>query len=501
MTNYTSKIIKNSSVVFIMLILAAGLGYIFRLILARTLSIEEFGLFFAIFAFLNMLYGFKSMGVGAAFIRFVGEYKEKKNYEKIKALVIYFFLIQLIIFGLISIILFSFSKYLTLNYFKTSKALLPFIILNVAFFFSIFVSTFRGFFQAYQKTEYYSSIEFIQTLAAIIITLILLKFGFDFLAPPYAYLFSFVLVSFLYFFLFLKVFPFFKTRFILDLPILKKLIAFSVPIIIGAIASSVISSEDTVLLTYFRSLKEVALYSVAMPTVNMMRYIPKALSVVIFPISTQLYLKNVKRLSAALTQMYKYLFILMVPLAFLIFSFSKEILNIFFGKNFADAAICMSILSLAMIFNTIYIVNQNILIGTDKPKVYVKALFIEAIISTLLDLILIPRYGIYGAAVTALISSMCLLLVTSIEIRKHIANEIPWQPWIKTILVGITTVGLVYFLKKIIELNIYLKLGIILIIASIFYLFQIFLIKLITLKEIKKILCGVIPEKFKKNIC
>jgi len=482
-----------------MMILTAGLGYFFRLILARTLSIEEFGLFFAVFGFLNMLYGFKTFGVGSAYVRFLGEYKEKKMHRETKNLVLFYVFIQLIIFGVISIVLLLLSNYLSINYFKTEKAFWPLIILTATFFFSIFISTFRGFFLGYQKMDFYSGIEFFQTAAAIVFTLIFFKLGIDFLAPSYAYLVSFLLVSLWSFFLFLRLFPIFKIKMKKDFIVFKKLVKFTIPVTIGAIASSLIASEDTIILTYFRSLKEVALYSVAMPTVSMMRYFPKALSIVIFPISTQLYFKDKNKLSETITQIYKYLFILIVPMSFIVFSFSREILNIFFGENFVEAATSMSILAVSMVFSTIYVINQNILIGVDKPKVYVKVLFIEAGICTLLDLILIPKFGIIGAAITSLISAICLLFFTSLEIRKYVNNKIPWGSWIKTIAVGLITVGLIYILKKNIELNLYVKLSIILIVAIIFYLTLIFLIKIITPKEIKDIFERIIPRKVESS--
>ena len=62
MTNYTKHAVKGTAVVFIVSILAGILGYIVRLALARGLSVEDFGLFYAVFAFLALLGVFKSFG-------------------------------------------------------------------------------------------------------------------------------------------------------------------------------------------------------------------------------------------------------------------------------------------------------------------------------------------------------------------------------------------------------------------------------------------------------
>ena len=62
MTNYTKHAIKGTIIVLVVSVLAAFLGYIARLVMARGLSVEDFGLFYAVFAFLALLGVFKSLG-------------------------------------------------------------------------------------------------------------------------------------------------------------------------------------------------------------------------------------------------------------------------------------------------------------------------------------------------------------------------------------------------------------------------------------------------------
>ncbi|MEM3373797.1 MAG: oligosaccharide flippase family protein, partial [Candidatus Woesearchaeota archaeon] len=254
-------------------------------------------------------------------------------------------------------------------------------------------------------------------------------------------------------------------------------------------------SDDIDILTYFRSLKEVALYNVALPTANLLRYIPRAFSVSILPISAHLYINNKKQLSATITQTYRYLFLLMVPLAMIFFSFSKEIINILFGSDFIEASTALSILAVSMIFNTIYLVNQNIIISINKPGSYVKFLFLEALISTILDLLLIPKFGIIGAATTAVIASLSLLLYSSIIIKKQILNYIPYKAWLKTFLAGFLTLGLIYIMKVNINMSFYFEAIIISFSAVVFYLIIIFIFKLVTFDEIKNIFLKILPNK------
>jgi O-antigen/teichoic acid export membrane protein len=315
--------------------------------------------------------------------------------------------------------------------------------------------------------------------------------GFQLLSHALAYLGSFLLVALWSFFLILKVFPLLKVKSSPDKKTFKDIITFSIPVTIASIISSILASEDTAILTYFRSLSEVGLYSVAIPTVSLIRYVPKALSIIMFPLSAELYFKAKDKLASTLTQMYKYLFIIVVPISLIFFSFSEEVINILFGEKFIGAAIAFKILSVAMIFASIYTVNHNIILGIGKPKTYTKIIFIEAILNTVFDLILIPFFGIAGAGFATCVSSFLMLIVSSINIKKYIKNNIPWKNWIKVFLCGYGVVLVIFFLKDHLNLNTWLEIGIILPIAGIVYLALILLTKTILPREILSLFKGI----------
>ena len=53
--SYTKLAVRGAATVFIISIIAAFLGYLVRLILAKNLTVEQFGLFYAVFAFIALL--------------------------------------------------------------------------------------------------------------------------------------------------------------------------------------------------------------------------------------------------------------------------------------------------------------------------------------------------------------------------------------------------------------------------------------------------------------
>lgn len=486
--SYARTVLKGTAIGLIVMVCTAALAYIFRLLLARNLSLEEFGLFFAVFAFVNLFYGFRGFGTGPAFVRFISEFRAKNDLEGIKRVIISFLIIQLVTMGILSIIILAFAPYLAENYFKTDQAFPILVILTIAFLFSVFMSVFRGLFLGYQKILHYSATDFLQILLVVVFSALFLFLGQSLLAPAWAYLIAFFGTSVISLLIALRTFPLFKVKTRLNRATFGKLIKFGLTITVGMMASSFVSGIGIVLLTYFRSLPEVALYAVALPTANLLRYIPKAVSTIILPVSAELYFKNNPDFGKGLTRLYRYLFIVIVPLALIMVAFPEEIITLAFGAKFDDAAIALQILALGMIFAALYLVNQNILLGTDKPKSYTHVLIIGGIISVVLNLILIPLLGIAGAALANSISFLIMFILSSVKIKKYVKHVIPWAALTKTLFAGFVFVGLSVWLKNLLELNVYIETAIVAGFGLALYAIIILLLRVVTLSEIKSLI-------------
>jgi len=486
MSDYTKTVVRGTAIVLVMMVATAGMGYLFRLLLARNLSIEDFGLFFAVFSFVNLFYGFKGFGTGPAYVRFISEYRIKNEPENIKKVLLSFLVIQLVLFGFLSLIILLSSKFLTTHYFKSANAYWILILLTIAFFFSMFFSTFRGLFQGFKKMSYYSTVEFAQTLLVLLFSYLLFKFGINILSPAWAYLISFVIVAGWCFLLALKLFPLFKIKSSPEWKTYKELMLFGVPVTIAMVFSSLLSSVDVLFLTYFRSLKEVALYSVALPTANLLRYVPKALATIILPVSAELYLTHIKGFTEGIRNAYRYIFLIVTLLSLLLFSSSNELILLFFGDEFGEAAIPLRILSIGMIFSSIYLVNQWIILGVNKPRMYLWMVMVASFLSVILNLALIPFFGIIGASLAFLAVSLFLFVYSIIQVKKLAEVNLPLNCWLKTIIIGGITLLVGLWINKIISFIPIYKIMLVGLLELFLYIAGILLFKVTSISQVKE---------------
>src|SRR3989338_9909899 len=117
MENYTKFAVRGAVTILIISLIAALLGYVVRVLLARNLEVEEFVLFYAVFAFVGIFGIFKSLGFDRALAKFIPELVHKKESSRIKNCIMYSAFIQLLTNFVVIIVIYLISDFLAVNYF------------------------------------------------------------------------------------------------------------------------------------------------------------------------------------------------------------------------------------------------------------------------------------------------------------------------------------------------------------------------------------------------
>ena len=487
MTNYTKHAIKGTIIVLVVSVLAAFLGYIARLVMARGLSVEDFGLFYAVFAFLALLGVFKSLGFEKSLIKFIPEFVHKKRDDYIKSSIIYVLITQVIINMIIIIAIYFLSDYLSVHFFHTAKAGIVLRLMAIAFFADSFVNVLKFSFQGFQRMVLFSGIDAVRMLLILMFIIIGLKMGYGLFSPIAAYIivpvillaaFGWILVN--------NVFPnFFHSKFVIDKFLMKKISKYSIFVLVSGSAAIILGYTDVMVLTYFKGVNDVALYNVALPTAKILIYLPTAIGSILLPLTSELWTKRKETLlKAGMESLYKYSMIITLPMVFVIISFSDLITGTLFGKSYILAGAPMQILSIGMIFMTMHLINVNFFLGIGQPQIQSKILYIAAIFNLITGLLLIPKLGTIGAALATSASFLIMMVMGLINIRRFITIKFPIRLWSKILSAGIVFVLAIYFLKNLIKLNVWIEAGIVLTISGVIYGILLFLLKVIDFNEL-----------------
>ncbi|MBU4266022.1 MAG: flippase [Candidatus Altiarchaeota archaeon] len=495
MTDYTRKAVRGAGIVLVLMVASNFMGYIFRMFLARELGASSYGLIYAIVALFGVLVTlFMSFGLEASLTRYIPKFRVENKPEKIKGAILTVLSLKFLLSVLVCGIIILLSDTLALEYFKAPEASILIKIYAVGIIFSSIIATLRPSLQGFQSMKYFSSVDFVKSFFTLAITAPLLFLGLRELAPILGFTLTFIIVLPIFGFLALKkVFPeLLRVKAELSSSLTKKLLRFGIPVALAGSASVIISHTDTLLLTYFTSLSEVGLYNAALPTMKLISVMGLAMRAVVFPMSSELWTKgNKEKIASGLSMLYKYAFIVVFFISLIMFLFPEIILGILFGGEFRQAGIVLRILSVGYLIHTFASVNNITLSGIGKPKEVGKIMFSGAALNLVLNLILIPVYGMEGAAVSTLTAFIVIFILSVMRLRKHIPFIAPWGAFIKIIASGILVSGFIFFVKSL-EIDIWTKLILSAALGCLMYAVLLLVSRVVGIDEVKGILRRII---------
>src|SRR3989344_2020837 len=269
MSHYSKMVASSISFSLLFGSLASVTAYITRIVLARKLTAEDFGLFFAVYTFVMFLLFFRDLGLVQALVKYIAEFKTLQKFNLVKTAIYSTVVFQLISSAILALILTAISPWLTENYFKNPLAKPILFLLIIYIFTSVFFLVIKSTFQGLKKMLLFSSMEFVKNLLVIGLILIFFKLGFTTLSPAIAFALVCLIISLIYLPIMLKHFNVLNVQ-VIDFKIVsKKLLLFGIPIFATALAGKFIGNLDTLMLTHFRSLEEVGVYNVVLPTALM----------------------------------------------------------------------------------------------------------------------------------------------------------------------------------------------------------------------------------------
>ncbi|HEX8923678.1 MAG TPA: flippase [Patescibacteria group bacterium] len=199
----------------------------------------------------------------------------------------------------------------------------------------------------------------------------------------------------------------------------KPLLIFSLPIIALTVFSTLAQSVD---LFFVKSLMPSKLdtgYYAAIQNIACIPYFAlSAFSVVLFPSISRHLNSDFAYVREIITKSSRILLLLLFPMVVLISAASPLLIRILYSSLYLPAAAPLSILVFGFGFFTIARTLMNILNGAHQPYKSVLASAAGVVISSVLCFILIPRYGLSGAAVSTTIGAFISAFISYLYVYR-----------------------------------------------------------------------------------
>lgn len=486
--NYTRKAAIGFLWVAIGTLFANIFSYLFRLLLAKNLSVDEYGLVFAVVAFFSLILIFATFGLSPALSKLIAEFDVRRQTGKIKEILGWATVILFSSSAIIMLLAFALADWLAAVYFDTPDAALLVRLYGLAFFLLPFTLLIRSTFRGKQRMDLEAAYQFFFGLSLPVTAFVLLKLGYGVLAAMYSYILMPILLIVLFSRNMYRLISDGR-HFRLRKKTLKKLVLFGLPFTVTGFSATLLANTDTVLLTGMSSLYEVGLYQAALPTANILLLFGSILATVLLPLSSELWKRNKKDIiTDSLSKLYTYAVMGFLPIVLTFIVYADFILNILFGNEFSEATAALQILAVGAAFLVFNAINSATLSGIGFPKENAKAIMGGVVVNIIANLLLIPSFGITGASIATMLSALVIFWLSIYYIKRHISCKFPWKNWLKTLVAAVLFITILAVLRHVIDTGQYLKIALSICISIACYAAIVFWFRIVTKKEVKDLL-------------
>ena len=404
-----------SSETFFIRLLGILFNYIYFYLISHKFTSEGMGIFAFYQSMLLIFSIVPQFGINTSIIKFISE--SKNNFSTLKKVVFKSLLIVTILSIVTIIVIYlcsdisvfikkgiSFSFYLIIS-------LLPFVIINIL----------PEVFRSLNKMK--SFILYKYTLLPVFGGFFLLISNYS-ITPIASYILSIytifflVLIHSIYFIYFKKdnsnVNPDNKYSY-------KYILQTSYPMLLSGSSLLLMSWVDSFMIGIMsNNISDVGIYNISVRISTVGAIILFSINTIVAPKISELYVNNkLEELKIAISNATKLIFLFTIPILIILVLMSEFLLGLF-GEDFSNGYIALIILCIGQFFNAFCGSVGYIMQLTGNERKFQQIVMSALLVNILLNLFLIPNYGINGAAISSIISLMLWNFLSMIYIKKKL---------------------------------------------------------------------------------
>ncbi len=376
------------------------IAFLLRIVLARWLGAFDLGLYTMVITVQEIAVLIAGLGISVALTKYIAEYRDDRD-RLLQTTFAAF--INTIIFGLVGGAILYFLSGTVASIFNMPQLARLLEILAIALPFLCLLQTSLGLLTGLRMMRNYAYLIILRVCLMILAITTFVWLGFGVEGTVFGILLSAVGGCTFGLCLSRKYLrPIFQGFFRNT----KKLVLFGIQVF-GANAVSLIANRaDIIMIGYYLDAAKVGYYSIAVILSMFFDIIPQAIQKVSYPATTEYWSKkNHRSLQEMIDKSMKSSAWILLPLGLGVGFFTTEITTFIFGPEFIYAALPLVILLIARVIRgaTIQPIGASFT-GVGRPDVGLKIDALSTILNIGLNILLIPRFGIAGAAMATTIS-------------------------------------------------------------------------------------------------
>jgi len=401
------KFFQNIGILGFSNILVFLVGLILLPILTKTLPIEDYGYYVLVIAAISLIPPIIMLGLPYTMIRYLaGEENRKLIQEGFYSI----FCVILFISLITGFVLFSLSSTIAVLFFNGETAIVQFM--SLILIFECLINLFSNYFRTFQKLKIYSIFFISQNYAKLVFILLALFLGLKIIGILLGILIADILISLIMFGLILSeigiIVPNFQR--------IPTFLRFGLPTVPGNFSEWIVSLSNRYLIGIFLGVAFVGYfapgYSLGFLVMSMLM-IPFA---VLLPavLSQHFDQNNMEEVQKILQYSLKFFLFFAFPAFFGLTILSYPLIKLLTTPEIAEQGyIITGFAAFSALLYGIYTIIFQILILKKQTKIVGFNWIFAAILNFILNLILIPLFGLLGAGIASLLAYLSLTTIAS----------------------------------------------------------------------------------------
>ncbi len=417
------SILKGSSFIFAIKIVSAISNMLVGIVISRSFGVESLGTYNLVFTLVTFLSILSKMGLDLYVVRKIAEYED----DEIKTLgfLKQAFVILGINSGVVCVLVLLMSGLLNEHIFPDIDAF--HYIVGLSLFAGLYAITivfsfiFRGFHELFRFAVIRNVLLQFGLLLLLAVSVYILKIDID---PVYALFASITIglltsIVLLYFFLRKKYGPGFVGKFSRS-RYTASIVKYSYPMMIGSSSIFIMGKLNTLFVSYFHGIYEVGLYAAIIRLSLPLSFLNTSINGYLAPKIAKNYVNgNLDVVKRLYYNTIKILLAAGIPIGLSIYLFPEFFLGLF-GEEHKQTVIPLYIYTAAIfVGGSLFGPIASFLSLTDNQHIYQRIIILALIVNIVLNLILVPEYGITGAAIAVLVSTFLWKFIGFIVLKKY----------------------------------------------------------------------------------
>jgi O-antigen/teichoic acid export membrane protein len=382
---------------FISIVTASLAHFILRIVLGRELGPDGLGVY--TLAFTIYLFGmqFAAFGIGAALTKYVAQFIDDpitiRHYVSSG-------MTSSIITGIImGVVLFLLAPAISISFFDV-PALEPLLkLIAICYPFIAIQKAVLGTLNGFRRMHLYALLEVIQNVAVVCISVILvLLFDMGVMGAVVGFVVPTVVIGIICPFLIRDSISLDQSLW--DKPTLYATTVFGIYVVLGNSIGFLNTQVDSIMLGYYLNPAEVGIYAVAVLLAQTLTLLPSAVQRITGPTIATLHGKgDIQKIRGIIISTMKKIFLISAVLALFIAASGQFLIEFLFKSEFLPAFTPLLILLLGKTIYSPFMAVGSTLASIGKVHISFRIAAVCAIVNLVLNIILIPNFGIVGAAI------------------------------------------------------------------------------------------------------